>query len=53
MSEQEYNIIRKKKLSDIPTLPAHLVIKWLSTQPEFIGVAIAKCCYQQIAGAAA
>ncbi|MGI2002009.1 hypothetical protein [Shewanella frigidimarina] len=51
MSEHEYNIIRSKKLTDIPNLPAHLVIKWLSTQPEFIGEAIAKCCYQQIAGA--
>lgn len=49
MSEYEYNTIRDKKLTDIPHLPVHLAIEWLNTQPEFIGEAVAKCCYQQIA----
>lgn len=36
---------------ELPLLPAHLVIEWLNGQADFMGEAVAKACYQQIARA--
>jgi hypothetical protein len=49
MSKEDYNLIRSKSLSELPNLPAHLVVEWLKSQGEFMGEAVAKACYQLIA----
>lgn len=46
MSQDEYNKIRSSSLQEIPSLPEHLVIEWLSGQHQSIGEAVAKACYQ-------
>ncbi|MCL9783680.1 hypothetical protein M9194_19835 [Vibrio sp. S4M6] len=49
MSNHDYSTIRSQKVADIIHLPAHLVIDWLKTQRGFMGEAIAKACYQELA----
>lgn len=46
MSTNDYTTIRSQKIADLPNLPAHLVIEWLSHQSDFMGEAVAKACYQ-------
>jgi len=50
MSTQDYSRIKTTPLLEMPHLPAHLVAEWLSSQSDYIGEAVAKACYQQIAG---
>lgn len=48
MSTNDYTTIRSQKIADLPNMPAHLVIEWLSHQSDFMGEAVAKACYQLI-----
>ena len=49
MSIEEYTKIKKTSLGELYKLPAYLVAEWLKNQSDFIGEAVAKNCYQQIA----
>ncbi|WP_214660196.1 hypothetical protein, partial [Vibrio anguillarum] len=51
MSKEDYTKITKATLQELPLLPAHLVIEWLNGQADFMGEAVAKACYRQIARA--
>lgn len=48
MSTEDYTLISSKSLSELPYLPAHIVLEWLEHQSDFMGEAVAKACYQQI-----
>lgn len=49
MSVEKYNTIKSLRVQDIPNLPLDIALDWLSTQPDFIGEAVAKACYQKLA----
>ncbi|GAA03246.1 hypothetical protein [Photobacterium leiognathi] len=51
MSSLDINTLKKLPLVELPNQPIELVIAWLRNQPDFIGEAVAKACYQQIANA--
>ncbi|HCG7105001.1 MULTISPECIES: hypothetical protein [Vibrio harveyi group] len=51
MSKKDYNKIRSASLQELLTMPAHLVIEWLEGQGDFMGEAVAKACYQELARA--
>lgn len=51
MSKEDYTKITKATLQELPLLPAHLVIEWLKGQADFMGEAVAKACYQELARA--
>jgi len=48
MSNEDYIILKNIGIQDLPNQPAALVIEWLKSQPDFIGEAVAKLCYQKI-----
>lgn len=49
MSKSDYNKICNASLQELTAMPAHLVIEWLQSQADFIGEAVAKACYQELA----
>lgn len=51
MSKKDYNKILSASLQELLTMPAHLVIEWLEGQAYFMGEAVAKACYQELARA--
>lgn len=51
MSLSDINTLKKLPLAELPCQPLELVLEWLKNQPDFIGEAVAKACYQQIARA--
>lgn len=48
MSTINNNTLGQLRLFDIPYQDATAVIEWLRTQPDFVGEAVAKQCYQLI-----
>lgn len=42
MSQEQYNLIQKARLTDIANLPAGILFKWLNTKPEWLKTAILK-----------
>ncbi|WP_232581138.1 hypothetical protein [Photobacterium phosphoreum] len=48
MSTINNNTLGQLRLLDIPYQDATAVIEWLRTQPDYIGEAVAKQCYQLI-----
>lgn len=49
MSVEEYNRIRSATLQELLNFEAHTVIEWLKSQGDFMGEAVAKQCYQELA----
>ncbi|HIF9546401.1 TPA: hypothetical protein ACX6S8_002614 [Photobacterium damselae] len=48
MSVNDNNMLSHIRLSDVPHQNAQVVIEWLRHQPDYVGEAIAKMCYQLI-----
>ena len=49
MSNTDYNKIQSASLQELINIPAYIVLEWLESQSDFMGEAVAKACYQEIA----
>jgi hypothetical protein len=47
MSQEQYKLINRSRLIDLPTLPAGQVFQWLMTKPEWMQRGIVKLLANQ------
>lgn len=48
MLQNNSNADRRPRLSDLINWPAEDVVEYLNHQPDFVGEAVAKMCYQEL-----